>query len=81
MTKPEPAILIWLPLGEVPQQPSFSSASAIAYSSLPEALAAAYEEERLEVPWISTSESVYTPDDIRVMAATSMESQSDWTSE
>lgn len=73
----EAAILIWLPIGDVPQEPSFAAAGAVAYSSLADALTAAYKEDRPEVPWISTTQAVYSPEKIRLMADGAMDGESD----
>jgi len=67
--KSETAILIWLPPGDVPQEPSFSASGASTFLSLADALAAAGKSTtRPAQPWISTADAIYTPEQIRIMA-------------
>jgi len=75
MTK-ETAILLWLPVGTVPQAPAFEAVGVTTCASLSEALVIARKEidERSGQPWISTSGAMFGPDHIRVMLETLMDS-------
>ncbi len=68
----ESAILIWLPAGEVPHAPSFEVASASTCPSLRDALIAAgtHAASPSDLPWISTSGAIFTPEQIRVLLET-----------
>jgi hypothetical protein len=75
--KQEPAIIIWLPAGEVPQASSFEVASATTCKSLADALVSARRDSagRLEDPWILTSDAIFGPDQIRVLLETLIEAE------
>lgn len=72
--KSEAAILIWLPPGEVPQEPAFSATGASTFLSLQHALtAAAKSTDRPGQPWISTADAIYSPQQIQIMIQNSGE--------
>ena len=68
----EVSILIWLPAGEVPQAPVFEGAGATTCGSLAEALNAAHttDDWQTKQPWISTSGTIFSPEQIRLLAST-----------
>ena len=68
----DPAILIWVPIGETPTAHAVAVSGASTFSFLPDAVihaqkAAAHQPER---PWISLSNVLFGPDQIRVLYAT-----------
>ena len=69
----DPAILIWVPVGEAPTRHAFAASGASTFSFLPDAVIHAQKEaaHRPEKPWISTSNVMFGPDQIRVLYATS----------
>lgn len=72
--KSETAILIWLPPGDVPQEPAFSATGASTFLSLEDALTvAAKSTNRPGQPWISTADAIYSPEQIRIMIQNSSE--------
>jgi hypothetical protein len=68
----DPAILIWVPVGETPTRHAFAASGASTFSFLPDAVIHAQKEaaHRPEKPWISTSNVMFGPDQIRVLYAT-----------
>ncbi len=68
----DPAILIWVPVGETPTTHAFAVSGALTSSFLPDAVIHAQKEaaHRLEKPWISTSSVMFGPDQVRVLSAT-----------
>src|SRR4051812_45606266 len=68
----DPAILIWGPVGEGPTGDAFAGSGASTFSFLPDAVIHAQKEaaHRPEKPWISTSNVMFGPDQIRVLYAT-----------
>lgn len=66
------AILIWLPVGEEPNAPSFSATGAVTYPSLRAALIAAQSAsaDKANLPWITTSDAVFDPGQISVLQDT-----------
>ncbi len=68
----DPAILIWVPVGETPTTRAFSVSGASTFDFLPDAVIHAQKEaaHRPEKPWISTSNVLFGPDQIRVRYAT-----------
>src|SRR3954452_4184113 len=68
----DPAILIWVPVGETPTRHAFAASGASTFSFLPDAVIHAQKEaaNRPEKPWISTSDVLFGPDQIRVLYAT-----------
>src|SRR3954452_1722844 len=68
----DPAILIWVPVGETPTMHAFTASGASTFSFLPDAVIHAQKEaaHRPEQPWISTSDVLFGPDQIRVLYAT-----------
>jgi hypothetical protein len=72
--KGETAILIWLPSGDVPQEPAFSATGASTFLSLQDALTvAAKSTDRPGQPWISTADAIYSPEQIQIMTQDSGE--------
>lgn len=70
--KSETAILIWLPSGDVPQEPAFSATGASTFLSLQDALTvAAKNSDRRGQPWISTADAIYSPEQIQIMTQNS----------
>jgi hypothetical protein len=59
----DPAILIWVPVGETPTRHAFAARGASTFSFLPDAVIHAQKDaaHRPEKPWISTSNSNWTP--------------------
>ena len=68
----DPAILIWVPVGETPMMHAFAVRSASTLDFLSDAVIHAQKEaaHRPEKPWISTSDVLFGPDQIRVLEAT-----------
>ncbi len=68
----EVSILIWLPVGEVPQAPVFEGSGATTCGSLAEALTAVHTSDAWQTkqPWISTSGTIFSPEQIRLLANT-----------
>jgi hypothetical protein len=68
----DPAILIWVPVGETPTRHAFAASGASTFDFLPDAVIHAQKEaaHRPEKPWISTSNVLFGPDQIRVLYAT-----------
>ncbi len=68
----DPAILIWVPVGETPTTHAFAVSGASTFRFLPDAVIHAQKEaaHRPEKPWISTSNVLFGPDQIRVLYAT-----------
>jgi len=68
----DPAILIWVPVGETPTAHAFAVRSASTFDFLSDAIIHAQKEaaHRPEKPWISTSDALFGPDQIRVLEAT-----------
>ena len=68
----DPAILIWVPVGETPTAHAFAASGASTFSFLPDAVIHAQKEgaHRPEKPWISMSNVLFGPDQIRVLYAT-----------
>lgn len=68
----DPAILIWVPVGETPPRHAFAASGASTFSFLPDAIIHAQKDaaNRPEKPWISTSSVLFGPDQIRVLYAT-----------
>jgi hypothetical protein len=68
----DPAILIWMPVGETPTRHAFAVRGASTFSFLPDAVIHAQKgaAHRPEKPWISTSNVMFGPDQIRVLYAT-----------
>ena len=68
----DPAILIWVPVGETPTTHAFAVSGASTFSFLPDAVIHAQKAaaHRPEKPWISTSNVLFGPDQIRVLFAT-----------
>ena len=68
----DPAILIWVPVGETPTTHAFAVSGASTFDFLPDAIIHAQKEaaHRPEKPWISTSSVLFGPDQIRVLYAT-----------
>ncbi len=68
----DPAILIWVPVGETPTTHAFAVSGASTFDFLPDAVIHAQKEaaHRPERLWISTSHVLFGPDQIRVLYAT-----------
>ncbi len=68
----DPAILIWVPVGETPTRHAFAASGASTFSFLPDAIIHAQKDaaHRPEKPWILTSNVMFGPDQIRVLYAT-----------
>ena len=67
----DPAILIWVPVGETPTAHAFAASGASTFDLLPDAIIHAQEAaHRPEKPWISTSDVLFGPDQIKVLYAT-----------
>jgi hypothetical protein len=68
----DPAILIWVPVGETPTTDAFAVSGASTFRFLPDAVIHAQKEaaHRPEKPWITTSNVLFGPDQIRVLFAT-----------
>ena len=68
----DPAILIWVPVGETPTTHAFAVSGASTFGFLPDAVIHAQKKaaHRPEKPWISTSNVLFGPDQIRVLYAT-----------
>ena len=68
----DPAILLWVPVGETPTTHAFAASGASTFDYLPDAVIHAQKEaaHRPEKPWISTSHVLFGPDQIRVLYAT-----------
>src|SRR3954466_11156786 len=68
----DPAILIWVPVGETPTTHAFAASSASTFRFLPDAVIHAQKEaaHRPEKPWITTSNVLFGPGQIRVLFAT-----------
>src|SRR4051812_45646681 len=68
----DPAILIWVPVGETPTTHAFAASGASTFSFLPDAVIHAQKDaaHRPEKPWISPSSVLFGPDKIRVLYAT-----------
>ena len=68
----DPAILIWVPVGETLTTHAFAASGASTFDFLPDAVIHAQKEaaHRPEKPWISTSHVLFGPDQIRVLYAT-----------
>jgi hypothetical protein len=68
----DPAILIWVPVGETPTTHAFAASGASTFSFLPDAIIHAQKAaaHRPEKPWISTSSVLFGPDQIGVLSAT-----------
>ena len=66
------AILIWVPVGETPTTDAFAVSGASTFRFLPDAVIHAQKAaaHRPEKPWISTSNVLFGPDQIRVLFAT-----------
>ena len=66
------AILIWVPVGETPKAHAFAVSGASTFSFLPDAVIHAQKAaaHRPEKPWISLSNVLFGPDQIRVLSAT-----------
>jgi hypothetical protein len=62
----DPAILIWVPVGETPTRHAFAARGASTFSFLPDAVIHAQKDaaHRPEKPWISTSNVMFGPDQI-----------------
>ena len=68
----DPAILLWVPVGETPTRHAFAASGASTFNFLPDAVIHAQKDaaNRPEKPWISTSSVLFGPDQIRVLYAT-----------
>ena len=68
------AILIWVPPGETPTAQAFDVRGASTFAFLSDAIIHAQKDaaDRPDKPWISTSDVMFGPDQIRVLAATIM---------
>ena len=68
----DPAILIWVPVGETPTTDAFAVSGASTFRFLPDAVIHAQKAaaHRPEKPWISLSNVLFGPDQIRVLYAT-----------
>ena len=68
----DPAILIWVPVGETPTAHAFAVSGASTFGFLPDAVIHAQKAaaHRPEKPWISLSNVLFGPDQIRVLYAT-----------
>jgi hypothetical protein len=67
----DPAILIWVPVGETPTAHAFAVSGASTFRFLPDAVISAQKAaHRPEKPWISLSNVLFGPDQIRVLSAT-----------
>ena len=68
----DPAILIWVPVGETPTMHAFAASGASTFRFLPDAVIYAQKAaaHRPEKPWISLSNVLFGPDQIRVLYAT-----------
>jgi hypothetical protein len=68
----DPAILIWVPVGETPTAHAFAASGASTFDFLSGAVIHAQKEaaHRPEKPWISTSHVLFGPDQIKVLYAT-----------
>ncbi len=66
------AILIWAPAGETPTAQAFEARSAATFDFLSDAIIHAQKDapSRPDKPWISTSDVMFGPDQIRVLYAT-----------
>ena len=68
----DPAILIWVPVGETPTTHAFAVRGASTFDFLPDAVIHAQKAaaHRPEKPWIVMSNVLFGPDQIRVLDAT-----------
>ena len=68
----DPAILIWVPVGERPTTHAFAVSGASTFDFLSDAVIHAQKAaaHRPEKPWISTSHVLFGPDQIKVLYAT-----------
>jgi len=66
------SILIWLAAGQTPAGENFEATGARTFESLSDAVvqAAGEAEGRPESPWILTSDAMFGPEQIKVLAAT-----------
>src|SRR4051812_44800711 len=66
------AILIWVPAGETPATQAFEVSGASTFDFLSDAIIHAQKDaaDRPDKPWILTSDVIFGPDQIRVLAAT-----------
>jgi len=66
------AILIWVPAGETPTTQAFEVSGASTFDFLSDAIIHAQKDaaDRPDKPWILTSDVMFRPDQIRVLAAT-----------
>src|SRR4051794_26423842 len=67
-----PRSSFWVPVGETPTMHAFTASGASTFDFLPDAVIHAQKEaaHRPEQPWISTSDVLFGPDQIRVLYAT-----------